>query len=1100
MKLAAKNSQAFAKQNQRRAEKVQRIEEMEKRIAEKEKELAKLEKEIDLLQYAKDMGEVDNSLEISNATKRLEKYKAFFSDEQYQSIGKILGGNGALGVAEELNKIFNTIDTMPGTYDTDGQGYNAIAQLHYSKGKNDWYITEKDNAGVGVRQAFGLSMLLRNPPELGFISIEEIVRHGAELDLYWNKKTLSAMVDEQAAATAAKKANEEDKMGRFFKIKGSMGRPGFVVGQGVGYNNHTEWVVLDYLGDMRFFNSRIVIEETTETDFIEDSLLYNIMFYEEKWEELMAEGYKMIPYSRMEEIHRKQREYRKSEREKSKPQPAEEKPQAQNSVTEEPIVITGNEFGEFDTSTPEGMKKLRAEVNKSLRQLVKNKDSVFSKALNANVYFSGKGIDKYISLSANPVKLYLAAKIKEIIANGTKFKESENRYDDTPQRNKLVYHYLKTRVSMDKIVYGVRIVVREDHNGDYHWDLQVKDNFENILDSINENGTELLLATNPGLFSTVNQNSETEFNLDNTAILDGLQEKTALALQYVATLNHATFDSTDLAEENLNQALQVLEHNLRINEQEGNLDQAALERAHIDSIKSALSTLHSQVMLDSTEGSGKYVLNLFVEYKDENGNWVELKDDEEIEEDESPEDLAEDKVVPEENNAMPEEGEPEEKSIEVPESIEIKGIYYANTGMPIQRLLKYADEYGGDWEKIQMVNSLSSKTAAANMDQQGYVDIRKCPYTNSSLTWGLWIVDYFFRHKADVPLKDVDTETLDNMLYFGVAFTTNPFAELFRKILIETLAVTEIAVNSRNDRWKKFVYSWFGLSEQQVEEYRQGKVARAEAEMEARRQAQIEKEEREKQEKIQARLDRNEEIAALLGLKADSLQTNKVVTLLTKPNGSLTRLNMGDGNLKVFNNDKESLEWLVQNGYVPEISYTRIEKENGRKSYEVAISKERYEELLKAKEEENNGRYLERQNTFSLKLGYRLRSSDGRAFFDVNKTQYDYAVAFAEKMEKQSSVVEPQIEPEINQDKEENVMNAPVSEENPQVNEDRDFLNRIIRGEVDFEADTTLEIIDEFIAVAERYEGKGGEMEDLLDKAIDVYDDYIEKATRDLVD
>ena len=310
---------------------------------------------------------------------------------------------------------------------------------------------------------------------------------------------------------------------------------------------------------------------------------------------------------------------------------AEQKASAQTDKKddeEQPIIITGKEFGEFDTSTPEGMKALRSEVSNSLHKLVKNNDKAFSKALNADVYFSGKGVDKYISFSANPVKLYLAAKIKEIIANGKIFKESEERYDDTPQKNKLTYHYLKTEVKVDSDTYGARVVVREDHNGNYHWDLQVKNDFESILDGVNENGTELLLATNPGLFNTVHQ-AQSELHFDSTTILDNAQvENINHAFEYAKTLNSNLtlhLDDTNLAISELENALQVVETNAPINEKEGNLEQAQLERHCAKSFKEAISILKKPILDDV--GEGRYVLNLFIFDKDGN----EIKDEEEPE-------------------------------------------------------------------------------------------------------------------------------------------------------------------------------------------------------------------------------------------------------------------------------------------------------------------------------------------------------------------------------------------------------------------------------------------------------------------------------------
>jgi hypothetical protein len=48
-------------------------------------------------------------------------------------------------------------------------------------------------------QAFGLADLFGDGGELGFISIEEILENGGELDFYWTPKTLGAIRGKVAA-------------------------------------------------------------------------------------------------------------------------------------------------------------------------------------------------------------------------------------------------------------------------------------------------------------------------------------------------------------------------------------------------------------------------------------------------------------------------------------------------------------------------------------------------------------------------------------------------------------------------------------------------------------------------------------------------------------------------------------------------------------------------------------------------------------------------------------------------------------------------------------------------------------------------------------
>ena len=86
------------------------------------------------------------------------------------------------------------VKEMPETYEQDGLGDKALVHLHYFTASCDWYITEKDSDpdGKGQIQAFGLADL-GHGGELGYISIKELIQHGAELDLHWTIKPLSAI-------------------------------------------------------------------------------------------------------------------------------------------------------------------------------------------------------------------------------------------------------------------------------------------------------------------------------------------------------------------------------------------------------------------------------------------------------------------------------------------------------------------------------------------------------------------------------------------------------------------------------------------------------------------------------------------------------------------------------------------------------------------------------------------------------------------------------------------------------------------------------------------------------------------------------------------
>ncbi len=108
-----------------------------------------------------------------------------------------------------IKTLKKTIATMPKTYETDGQGDEAIATLHYFNSSSDWYIVERDAGSPddevqGVQaQAHGFAVLNGDYEcaESGYISIQELIENGVELDLYYKPQTIAQIkaVYEKAA-------------------------------------------------------------------------------------------------------------------------------------------------------------------------------------------------------------------------------------------------------------------------------------------------------------------------------------------------------------------------------------------------------------------------------------------------------------------------------------------------------------------------------------------------------------------------------------------------------------------------------------------------------------------------------------------------------------------------------------------------------------------------------------------------------------------------------------------------------------------------------------------------------------------------------------
>jgi len=109
-----------------------------------------------------------------------------------------LAGEEGEGIAEIVNAVAKVIAEMPETYQTEGQGLNALAHLHYFIAGVEAWIVEKDrgdpnNGDTSQTQAYGMVTMTGNVEDgqVGYVSIEELVEAGAELDLYWTPKTLA---------------------------------------------------------------------------------------------------------------------------------------------------------------------------------------------------------------------------------------------------------------------------------------------------------------------------------------------------------------------------------------------------------------------------------------------------------------------------------------------------------------------------------------------------------------------------------------------------------------------------------------------------------------------------------------------------------------------------------------------------------------------------------------------------------------------------------------------------------------------------------------------------------------------------------------------
>jgi len=128
--------------------------------------------------------------------------KDFIGGNQKLCLRDLLRGEEAAFFREKMQELAVLVLTMPATYETENTGKNdKVVMLHYFTGGADFWIIEKDSDpdGRGQIQAFGFADLGYGP-ELGYISIKEILEAGAELDFHFTPKTWIEVSEKRKSA------------------------------------------------------------------------------------------------------------------------------------------------------------------------------------------------------------------------------------------------------------------------------------------------------------------------------------------------------------------------------------------------------------------------------------------------------------------------------------------------------------------------------------------------------------------------------------------------------------------------------------------------------------------------------------------------------------------------------------------------------------------------------------------------------------------------------------------------------------------------------------------------------------------------------------
>lgn len=148
----------------------------------------------------------NNSMTLADSVFALSKLRKFIGMPQKAALSTLIECEERQFFWGKLVELARTVETMPKTYETDGQGDDATVHLHYFLNGSDWYITERDMEAEQL-QTFGLADIFGDGGELGYISIAEIVCAGAELDLHWTAATLAQVKAKRAVEQALSDVN-----------------------------------------------------------------------------------------------------------------------------------------------------------------------------------------------------------------------------------------------------------------------------------------------------------------------------------------------------------------------------------------------------------------------------------------------------------------------------------------------------------------------------------------------------------------------------------------------------------------------------------------------------------------------------------------------------------------------------------------------------------------------------------------------------------------------------------------------------------------------------------------------------------------------------
>ena len=119
-------------------------------------------------------------------------------------------------------------------------------------------------------------------------------------------------------------------------------------------------------------------------------------------------------------------------------------------------------------------------------------------ALGGKVELRKSGMKKVLSLSADSRKLEIIPMLKSLISSSVKV-DSVKSNDALIEQNIKAYHILRSKVTLDNELLAVRLVIREDDKGQYHYDHAITESLAEKLQaekSLSEDRLDSMTATN----------------------------------------------------------------------------------------------------------------------------------------------------------------------------------------------------------------------------------------------------------------------------------------------------------------------------------------------------------------------------------------------------------------------------------------------------------------------------------------------------------------------------------------------------------------------------------------------------------------------------